>query len=187
MTPPTRLLTLTPPCFATAPCPQNDGEEFGTKKKTHQDGGRFKARSVAFKFKPTAMVPHCRNTALTSNTSYGSLPAPEMINSMKEEAFRSFSSDFAPSTWRFIAAWTLHGTFTRAEGERLKTFFFNETSRLKLHSYYKRVTTRWSPVFSNFPFKYRPGLEHLLQCNTAYCKTWSGLDWIGFVKRGLDL
>ena len=21
----------------------------------------------------------------------------------------------------------------------------------------------------------------------AYCKTWSGLDWIGFVKHGLDL
>ena len=22
---------------------------------------------------------------------------------------------------------------------------------------------------------------------TAYCKRWSGLDWIGFVKHGLDL
>ena len=38
---------------------------------------------------PQVMKLHSGNTALTSNTPYGSLPASEKFIWMKEEAFRS--------------------------------------------------------------------------------------------------
>ena len=32
-----------------------------------------------------------------------------------------------------------------------------------------------------------PSYKNYLQRLTAYCKTWSGVEWSGFVKHGVDL
>ena len=49
------------------------------------------------------MEPHCRNTALTANTSYGNLSTLEAFSWMKEEAFRSVSSDFSQYVYTVMA------------------------------------------------------------------------------------